>query len=221
MGLITPEDIEAKKLLYRENEKHFVKEGFTYEIACKLFPIIQQNTWDVFGLFRYAKKIPDGGTYLELGSKWGGSLACVLYASQVAGHKIKMIAIDPQVLGKCMNFCKKHNVRFIRGYSHGVANRIKDNSIDFLFIDGLHSYTAVSRDLKCYWPKVKIGGFITGHDCTEECYYTKEFPGVVKAVQEFFGENHRVLPHSTIYVARKEIENEKAFTQASEKDTST
>jgi len=199
LGLITPKDIEEKKLLYQKYEKHFMKAGFTYEIACKLFPIIQQSVWDMFGLFCCAKKIPEGGTYLELGSKWGGSLACVFYASQVAGHKIKMIAIEPQLLPKCRNFCEKHNIRFIRGYSHVVMHEIKNDSVDFLFIDGPHNYKTVSRDLKYYWPKIKEGGFVTGHD------YTKEFSGVAKAVREFFGENHIVLSHSTIYVAKKEI----------------
>ena len=199
MGSITAENIQERKLLYRKHQEHFEEQGFTYEIACKLFPVIQQSVWDMFGLFCCAKKIPDGGTYMELGSKWGGSLACVFYASQVVGHKIRMIGVEPQwqKLTLLRKFAKEHDVRLIGGYSHGAAGKIKNDSLDFLFIDGPHNYQTVSVDLKDYWPKIKMEGYIVGHD------HTDRFPGVEIAVKEFFGKNYTVLPHSTIYVARK------------------
>jgi len=58
-----------------------------------------------------------------------------------------------------------------------AAAQVKDGSLDFVFIDGDHTYEACKRDIIAWLPKVKEGGWITGHD-----YH--EFPGVKKAVDE-------------------------------------
>lgn len=36
--------------------------------------------------------------------------------------------------------------------------------VDFVYIDGDHSYEAVSSDLKHWWPLVREGGILAGHD---------------------------------------------------------
>ena len=41
---------------------------------------------------------------------------------------------------------------------------IPDRSIDWIYVDGAHSYTEVARDLWQAWPKVRIGGILCGHD---------------------------------------------------------
>jgi hypothetical protein len=45
-------------------------------------------------------------------------------------------------------------------YSDNVHQKIDNNSIDILNIDGDHSYNAVYKDLINYYPKVKLGGLI-------------------------------------------------------------
>lgn len=60
---------------------------------------------------------------------------------------------------------------------------IEDGSVDFLFIDASHDYQSVRRDLRLWTPKVRPGGIAAGHD------YHPDWPGVVQAVDEFFGEN--------------------------------
>ena len=66
---------------------------------------------------------------------------------------------------------------FIKGMSHDVHERIPE--VDFVFIDGNHTYPYVSRDIDFYWPNVRSGGFISGHD------YGAGFPDVIRAVNEF------------------------------------
>jgi len=39
-----------------------------------------------------------------------------------------------------------------------------DGSVDFCFIDADHSYAGVLRDITAWWPKVRPGGTIGGHD---------------------------------------------------------
>ena len=42
----------------------------------------------------------------------------------------------------------------------------EDESMDFIFIDGLHTYKQVLTDCKNYYPKLKKGGMFCGHDFT-------------------------------------------------------
>ena len=45
-----------------------------------------------------------------------------------------------------------------------VANHLGDRQLDFLFIDGDHSYQGVSTDFRLYSPLVRPGGIIAFHD---------------------------------------------------------
>ena len=65
-----------------------------------------------------------------------------------------------------------------------AAQSFKDESIDFVFIDAAHSYRHIMDDIKAWYPKVKKGGVISGHDYMPT--HPKSIPGVVRAVNEFF-----------------------------------
>ena len=71
-----------------------------------------------------------------------------------------------------------NSVEFIKKMSDDALDDIP-NKIDFVYIDGNHSYENVKRDLNNYYAKLKKGGYLCGHDCF--------FPnlGVQKAVLEF------------------------------------
>ena len=66
-----------------------------------------------------------------------------------------------------------------------AASWLDDASLDFVFIDADHSYDAVRADIKAWTPKLRDGGWMTGHD-----YDPERFPGVVRAVEERFPEFH-------------------------------
>lgn len=55
-----------------------------------------------------------------------------------------------------------------------------DGSLDFVYIDADHSYVGVRRDLELWYPKIKRGGYIAGHD-----YGSSRLKGVTQAVREF------------------------------------
>jgi len=52
--------------------------------------------------------------------------------------------------------------------------------IDLIFIDALHDYEHVKQDIALWWPKVKIGGVLSGHD------FNHRWPGCERAVAEAF-----------------------------------
>jgi hypothetical protein len=76
--------------------------------------------------------------------------------------------------------CGTHNkATLLRAYSYDVKHYFQDESIDFVYIDGEHTYKAVAQDIDDWWPKVKRGGILSGHD------YNETNPGSIQAVDEF------------------------------------
>ena len=69
-------------------------------------------------------------------------------------------------------------VELIYDTSTNFVSNLEDESLDFLFIDGDHSYEATFADISNYWPKVKKGGLFAGHDIN--------LGTVDQAVKQFF-----------------------------------
>lgn len=62
--------------------------------------------------------------------------------------------------------------------SQTAAIKFEDKIFDFIFIDADHSYAAVYNDISEWLPKVKLGGWICGHDYHRQSVYN--------AVHEWF-----------------------------------
>lgn len=59
------------------------------------------------------------------------------------------------------------NICFMREKSADAARLFCDNSIDFVYIDGNHSFCYAMEDLIIWSRKVRSGGIVAGHDfCT-------------------------------------------------------
>lgn len=95
----------------------------------------------------------------------------------------KLYLIDPYLIyPEDFNIAKQNlkpytNYVFLRETSDTAVNSIKE-SLDFCYIDGMHSFQQVQKDLKNYYPLVGKGGVLGGHD-----YFS--FLGVARAVQKF------------------------------------
>lgn len=64
---------------------------------------------------------------------------------------------------------------------------VKLDNLDFVYIDGDHSYEAVKADIPHWYANVRPGGMLGGHD-----FHNKN-PGVIRAVTEFVEANHLPL----------------------------
>lgn len=69
-----------------------------------------------------------------------------------------------EILEDAKKRLKGKNVEFLQMDSCLASHEIKNGTLDFIFIDGNHSYDACYRDLTCWYDKVKSGGVISGHD---------------------------------------------------------
>ncbi len=76
--------------------------------------------------------------------------------------KRDMAADYATAMDKAKAFGKR--ARIIRADSVVAALQVEDNSLDFVFIDGGHTYEQVMADLAAWAPKVGDGGWLTGHD---------------------------------------------------------
>jgi hypothetical protein len=72
-------------------------------------------------------------------------------------------------------------VSLIVAFSVRAAWLFAPGSVDFAFIDAGPDYQCVPSDLAAWWPRIRPGGVLAGHD------YTAEWPGVVQAVHDYFG----------------------------------
>lgn len=68
--------------------------------------------------------------------------------------------------------------------SEEAAPNVADHSLNFVFIDGDHSYEGCKLDISLWKSKVKPGGFIGGHDYKHE--KRPDLNGIDRAVEEAF-----------------------------------
>jgi predicted O-methyltransferase YrrM len=111
-------------------------------------------------------------TGAEIGVHKGSFSFAILKASNIK----TLYSIDPwidekgnfvkEVYNECANRLRAYGNRskIIIKKSIDAAKDFADDSLDFVYIDGDHSYEACLADLNVWTPKVKIGGIVSGHD---------------------------------------------------------
>jgi hypothetical protein len=55
-------------------------------------------------------------------------------------------------------------VVFMHNSTLNASFLIPDQSLDFVFVDARHDYCGTYEDIAAYWPKLKPGGIMAGHD---------------------------------------------------------
>ena len=115
---------------------------------------------------------------VEIGSLKGCSASVIgEYVKSLGGH---LFCIDPwseaDVLATFrsnMNELKLQDVVHPMVMKSNVASTVfQDNTLDLVFIDGEHYYKSVMEDIALWYPKLKQGGIMCGHDCQK---YLHEF----------------------------------------------
>jgi cephalosporin hydroxylase len=117
---------------------------------------------------------------LEIGTARGGTL---FLFSNIAHEEATLISVDlSQTIEKRILFRyikkEKQKIYLIQGDSHSIETLrkiegiLKGRKVDFLFIDGDHSYEGVKKDFEMYSPLVRKGGIIAFHDIIPD-YYTR------------------------------------------------
>ena len=89
-------------------------------------------------------------------------------------------------------------VEVVRDFSVEGSERFEDGYFDFVYLDAAHDYRNVSKDLQSWWPKLKSGGILSGHDYFSDHRVWRGVPvGVYEAVADFCKEKGTEVHHST------------------------
>jgi hypothetical protein len=144
-------------------------------------------------------KFPSRSKFVEVGSWKGKSSAYMAVEIANSGKDIDFYCVDtwkgsiehqdhPDIGSLYDIFLE--NMEPVEGYfiplhltSEQASRKFKTESLDFVFIDASHEYEDVIKDLLLWYPKIKKGGVLAGHD-----YYPNREWGqdVFKAVHELF-----------------------------------
>lgn len=151
-----------------------------------------QNQLEINKLFNIIKDLKPN-VICEIGTDMGGTL---YLWSKILQENGLMVSIDlPRLYRKSVNrfirsfFSRSQRVSFIREDSHTnqcfqrMNNVLDGMMIDFLFIDGDHSYEGVRKDFEMYSKFVRSGGIIAFHDITID-----DKPDYVCGVMKFWNE---------------------------------
>jgi len=126
------------------------------------------------GVFAYHVLLKANPTKLYLIDPWQYGLQADMEPDPTAE---KQRPRDEQYRTVCGYFAPYKNVEIVRKKSEDAACMFENNYFNYVYIDGEHSYAAVTRDLNNYFYKVKVGGYIIGDDYG--------WTGIMPAVQDF------------------------------------
>lgn len=78
-----------------------------------------------------------------------------------------------KIITECCNNIKNNEDRcfMIRSDSKNAAELFDDETLDFVYIDANHKYEYVKQDIELWFPKVRKGGIVTGHDYIKIDWY--------------------------------------------------
>ena len=163
----------------------------------------------------FLKAMPKNGIVAEIGVQGGAFAACIkrqtnptnLYLIDCWEYQDPTVFDDPEAnvsnseqdklyLETVKRFARDPRVKILRKYSHDAVKSFSDETFDWVYIDANHGYEAAKQDIALWWPKVKKGGFLAGHD-----YIVRESFGVVRAVNEFLIANDLELKCLTQEIA--------------------
>lgn len=82
-----------------------------------------------------------------------------------------------------------------KAYSPEASKEYRDGELAWVYIDSRHDLEAITADLNAWWPKVRSGGVLCGHDMRYEISDTQQCE--VKPAVEKFIKEHGLSIHIT------------------------
>lgn len=142
-----------------------------------------------FAIVGKPTQIPDCGRddlpqfFVDMGYKVGVEIGVYKgeFSEKICKSGLKLYAIDPWRIyddftnprgQDRLDFLYEHTKRLLAPYDCTIIRKtsmealalIPDGSLDFVYIDGNHSFKYIAEDIAEWSKKVRIGGVVSGHD---------------------------------------------------------
>ncbi len=161
--------------------------GVTARNVCELLKEFHSDNFQYFGIDLFGEKAPKGEkapNYLKE-QKFSNPFKSFFY-----NFILRENLNSYESVTRFLNSFSK-NVTLIKGNSNIILKHLELHNIDFVFLDGGHSYETVFNDLNLIYKKISTnkGAIILCDDYEDATYIT----GVKKAVDEFVKKNNLKL----------------------------
>jgi len=214
--IIRNKTMESKEIEKRMKEEK--KININISDMLEVYPPFNYHSF-----YEYIAKLTNLKVFVELGSWQGDSISYL--TRQIKEYQnmenVKIYSIDLFEDTPCKIMRKKYSnkvdhIRHIYEYNLAInqvrdniitikkdtalsANDFENNSVDFCFLDASHDYQSAIQDLKAWYPKIKKGGIISGHD-----YDKHHKEGIINAVDDFMeGKNVEIYPKTAVWMHKK------------------
>lgn len=97
-------------------------------------------------------------------SKWHGRMLHCIDPWEVTPYFTGNRQDDFERARRKLDFLHPQRWKPMKATSPGATSSFADGSLDFVYIDADHNYQPVLEDLGAWWPKLKTGGMMAGHD---------------------------------------------------------
>ena len=147
--------------------------GVTARNVCELLYSIHQNKFSYIGLDLFGESEENTSEIIP-NTKFNNPLKKIYFKY--------ILKQDPYSLHSVKNLLKKfkNNIYLIRGNSNNLLKKMDMSKIDYVFLDGGHTYQTVKNDLTYSFPVLENGGTILCDD-----YNLSYAPGVKQAIDEY------------------------------------
>lgn len=188
-GLSGPSELECANIVYHWNHRKD-REGLD---MCAMRPVGDMCA----GLADLARELPRDSVVVEVGAyagegtkilaDWFKRVFSIDFWETPAGEepssRVEYFTFGLDAAEKEFDSMRLSypGIYKLKGRDTQFLDVFADRSVDMVYIDADHRYESVKKNIAEWMPKVKIGGWIAGHD-----YFT-DTPGVIQAVDEMFG----------------------------------
>jgi hypothetical protein len=186
--------------------------GYRADLAIRLAPDGRPAGWfsddDARLYCREVAALPPDSVVVEVGVYCGRSLSYIAPICREKNHALYAVdpftGIAPGVPQFVIRDALEQNlealglrdvVRIVAEPSASAAEYFADESVGLVMIDGRHDRASVMWDLRAWWPKLRSGGALLGHDFGD--------PNVQSVLRDCFGAPDVV--EGDVYVIRKTL----------------
>jgi cephalosporin hydroxylase len=168
-----------------------------------------QRTWELQSLVGEVRRLAPR-VVVEIGTHRGGTLVCWAAVAAPGAHIVSidlpteewtgMGARDEDVARVRRHLRPGQTLTAIRGDSHALSTRarlddaLRGAPVDFLWIDGDHSFEGVKQDFEMYAELVRADGLVAFHDVRASAFWPSNGSPV-------FWDQIKVRYHAHEYVA--------------------